>query len=111
MVVVFFFFFSSRRRNTCCALVTVVQTCALPILQQALRYELEIPGLWHMLATAQGRLGNRGEASLALAEEALLRGKTDLALRHAGSAARELTTGSPSWLRTQDIENAAKAKN
>ena len=83
---------------------------ALANLQQALRYEREIPGLWHMLATAQGRLGNRGEASLALAEEALLRGKTDLALRHAGSAARELPTGSPSWLRTQDIENAAKAK-
>src|SRR3546814_1064790 len=29
---VFFFFFSSRRRHTRCALVTGVQTCALPIL-------------------------------------------------------------------------------
>src|SRR3546814_12937920 len=29
--VVFFFFFSSRRRHTRCALVTGVQTCALPI--------------------------------------------------------------------------------
>src|SRR3546814_1937543 len=29
--VVFFFFFSSRRRHTSCALVTGVQTCALPI--------------------------------------------------------------------------------
>src|SRR3546814_1102293 len=28
-----FFFFSSRRRHTRCALVTGVQTCALPILQ------------------------------------------------------------------------------
>src|SRR3546814_3726052 len=28
---VFFFFFSSRRRQTICALVTGVQTCALPI--------------------------------------------------------------------------------
>src|SRR3546814_9573295 len=28
---VLFFFFSSRRRHTRCALVTVVQTCALPI--------------------------------------------------------------------------------
>src|SRR3546814_7696540 len=28
---VFFFFFSSRRRHTICALVTGVQTCALPI--------------------------------------------------------------------------------
>src|SRR3546814_18856161 len=31
MVSFFFFFFSSRRRHTRCALVTGVQTCALPI--------------------------------------------------------------------------------
>src|SRR3546814_4423609 len=30
-VMYFFFFFSSRRRHTRCALVTGVQTCALPI--------------------------------------------------------------------------------
>src|SRR3546814_1074413 len=30
-VICFFFFFSSRRRHTRCALVTGVQTCALPI--------------------------------------------------------------------------------
>src|SRR3546814_6367411 len=30
---VLFFFFSSRRRHTRCALVTGVQTCALPILR------------------------------------------------------------------------------
>src|SRR3546814_15926192 len=34
--VCFFFFFSSRRRHTRCALVTGVQTCALPI--SRLRY-------------------------------------------------------------------------
>src|SRR3546814_10617921 len=31
LVVLFCFFFSSRRRHTRCALVTGVQTCALPI--------------------------------------------------------------------------------
>src|SRR3546814_8115959 len=31
MFYLFFFFFSSRRRHTRCALVTGVQTCALPI--------------------------------------------------------------------------------
>src|SRR3546814_12404687 len=31
----FFFFFASRRRHTRCALVTGVQTCALPIYSQA----------------------------------------------------------------------------
>src|SRR3546814_10713323 len=32
-IVFMYFFFSSRRRHTRCALVTGVQTCALPILQ------------------------------------------------------------------------------
>src|SRR3546814_3384305 len=32
LLTVLFFFFSSRRRHTRCALVTGVQTCALPIL-------------------------------------------------------------------------------
>src|SRR3546814_7736393 len=31
LIILFFFFFSSRRRHTRCALVTGVQTCALPI--------------------------------------------------------------------------------
>src|SRR3546814_10204342 len=35
VVVCFFFFFSSRRRHTSCALVTGVQTCALPIFARA----------------------------------------------------------------------------
>src|SRR3546814_3175693 len=34
MYVVFVFFFSSRRRHTRCALVTGVQTCALPIFRR-----------------------------------------------------------------------------
>src|SRR3546814_8704584 len=31
LIIMIFFFFSSRRRHTRCALVTGVQTCALPI--------------------------------------------------------------------------------
>src|SRR3546814_9653801 len=37
MCCVFRFFFSSRRRHTSCALVTGVQTCALPISSQTLK--------------------------------------------------------------------------
>src|SRR3546814_1549983 len=37
----FFFFFSSRRRHTRCALVTGVQTCALPIYWPAIRRRFE----------------------------------------------------------------------
>src|SRR3546814_7849195 len=42
MLLLFCFFFSSRRRHTRCALVTGVQTCALPILK--LRSLLFVPG-------------------------------------------------------------------
>src|SRR3546814_9386376 len=39
------FFFSSRRRHTSCALVTGVQTCALPIL-----YAKSAPDSWFVTA-------------------------------------------------------------
>src|SRR3546814_1254221 len=39
------FFFSSRRRHTRCALVTGVQTCALPILVSFLDFEKPIAAL------------------------------------------------------------------
>src|SRR3546814_1003800 len=42
MVVSDFFFFSSKRRHTRCALVTGVQTCALPILEDGNRPRREL---------------------------------------------------------------------
>src|SRR3546814_14308968 len=43
---VLFFFLSSRRRHTKCALVTGVQTCALPIWKMADEYLAAIIALW-----------------------------------------------------------------
>src|SRR3546814_3245015 len=40
------FFFSSRRRHTRCALVTGVQTCALPILSNQDKYRKLIASEW-----------------------------------------------------------------
>jgi predicted Zn-dependent protease len=77
-------------------------------LKQALRYEPELTGAWRLLATAEGRLGNAGGASLALAEEALLRGNSGGALSHVKRAIAVLPSGSPSWYRAQDIKSAAK---
>src|SRR3546814_6390765 len=56
----FFFFFSSRRRHTRCALVTGVQTCALPILAQ--NFTLRYP-----LIDGQGNFGSRdGDGAAAM---------------------------------------------
>src|SRR3546814_3495699 len=67
-----YFFFSSRRRHTRCALVTGVQTCALPILQLLIdkgyhplayrlmclqaHYRSELEFSWEGLGAAQTRL-------------------------------------------------------
>src|SRR3546814_6513911 len=50
----YLFFFSSRRRHTRCALVTGVQTCALPISRQHPEISLEIWCGWS--AEILGRL-------------------------------------------------------
>src|SRR3546814_9403628 len=43
LCVLFCFFFSSRRRHTRCALVTGVQTCALPIYRRSDAVGLQAP--------------------------------------------------------------------
>src|SRR3546814_8294302 len=52
------FFFSSRRRHTRCALVTGVQTCALPISRALLAANLEtaLNGLWDVPPLAGDRV-------------------------------------------------------
>src|SRR3546814_6644449 len=80
---VLFFFFSSRRRHTRCALVTGVQTCALPILielvadpadarAKIIRYskrgvqigEVTVRALEHIDSEIEKRLGSRILADL-----------------------------------------------
>ncbi len=57
---------------------------------------------WHELAIAQGRLGELGHADLALAEEALIAGRTGRARALAGRALTRLRPG-PSRQRALDI--------
>src|SRR3546814_4728004 len=61
VVVLFFFFFSSRRRHTRCALVTGVQTCALPILPRR-RMARPASGI---AATAPSAMPRRARPSVA----------------------------------------------
>ncbi|GAB5389823.1 MAG: M48 family metallopeptidase [Alphaproteobacteria bacterium] len=67
-----------------------------------------IPLAWRLLATAEGRLGNEAAAQLALAEESLLRRNWPRARANAEAAARNSKTGSPQWLRAQDVISAAR---
>src|SRR3546814_1037716 len=68
---VVFFFFSSRRRHTRCALVTGVQTCALPIFEAAVEGE-----------------GRRDRDALARIEERILRGAEKVAAAAIDDAVR-----------------------
>src|SRR3546814_12228812 len=71
---VFFFFFSSRRRHTRCALVTGVQTCALPIAiggNQAAFGEIMRRHRNAIYRLAYGPVGDP-EAALDLAQEAFV---------------------------------------
>src|SRR3546814_10032783 len=63
---IFFVFFSSRRRHTRCALVTGVQTCALPILRVPgadlphVQYQLDDPAEYndeHIFVVGTGDAG------------------------------------------------------
>src|SRR3546814_8329001 len=53
-MVLFLFFFSSRRRHTRCALVTGVQTCALPICLTCLEAGIARPEIKFLLISRAG---------------------------------------------------------
>src|SRR3546814_9982328 len=53
-IFIFFFFFSSRRRHTRCALVTGVQTCALPI--YGTNYIATGTKVWPTMASTAARI-------------------------------------------------------
>src|SRR3546814_2470403 len=62
--VVVFFFFSSRRRHTICALVTGVQTCALPIFIPSAALKTNVgnnvdPAIANLLISTLGYISGR----------------------------------------------------
>jgi predicted Zn-dependent protease len=83
---------------------------AIEQLQVAQARERDDSETWHLLGVAWGRLGNLGEANLALAEAAMLENDIPAARRFAREAAKALPQG-PSRLRALDISNAVKKEN
>lgn len=83
---------------------------AIKILTAAKRSERETPELYSQLAIAYGRMGDVARAELSTAEAAMLTGDREIAMQRAESALRQFKTGSPEWLRANDILSFAKRK-
>jgi len=77
-------------------------------LEQALRHEPWLAYAWRHLGIAYGRAGDHGNASLALAEEASRRNNVKGAIQQASRAMDRLPSGSPGWMRAQDIKLLAE---
>lgn len=76
---------------------------AVTVLTTANRYDPENSLTWSQLATVYYRQGNEGMAHLATAEGFVLDGDVKGAMLHANQAVKQLKTGTPSWLRAEDI--------
>ena len=83
---------------------------AIGHLQSALAREHDDADAWRRLGVAFGKLGEMGQADLALAEEALVLGDIPRARVLARRAEKQLPAG-PSRLRAVDIGNAVRKEN
>ncbi len=86
---------------------------ALELLQRVVQAEPDNAFAWRLAATAYGRQGDKGMLSLAMAEAALARREYQEARAHSKRALDILPSGSPNWLRADDVFNASQrgAKN
>src|SRR3546814_7538618 len=93
-----FFFFSRRRRHTICALVTGVQTCALPILTAAFFEQVsrrrDAPFLWHK---QDGRYRSQSWGEIARQVGEISRGLRNLGLQP-GDRVVLVAENRPEWL-------------
>lgn len=76
-------------------------------LESALKTETDNAELYHLLAIVYGKTGQIGRAALALAEEALLNRKYDMAISQAKRAIHFLPKG-PLELRAEDLKEFAE---
>ncbi len=80
---------------------------AIAHLEKASRLEPRNPSTWRQLAIGYSRDDRQGEAALASAEAAINRNRPADARMFTKRALKLLPTGSPGWLRAQDIDGAA----
>ena len=76
---------------------------AIPLLRVAVTREPDLPEGYSQLSIAYGRKGDYAEADLAAAQAAFARGDLKTARELAARAKSRFPTGSPGWVRADDI--------
>ncbi len=84
---------------------------AISLLRVAMQREPDQPNVYTQLAMAYGRKGNIAEADLASAQAALARGDMKTARELAARAKTRFPTGSPGWVRSDDIVSLRPTKS
>ena len=80
---------------------------ATRVLKVTVQRDIENPDAWYNLGLVYSRMGDEPRAQLATAEQLSLDGKPAQAASSAEMAMRGLPTGTPDWLRAQDIALSA----
>lgn len=83
---------------------------AAKVLRAAVARDQENPFAWYQLGVVYAAQGDEPRARLASAEQQVMSGQMAQAVASAEAAERSLPTGSPDWLRAQDIAMAARAE-
>lgn len=85
-----------------------LERAALANLKESVRQDDTYPLTWRLLSAAYGKAGDAGNAALALAEYAYLAQDLPMLRGAIARAERGLKTGTPAWLRLQDLQAQVK---
>jgi predicted Zn-dependent protease len=85
-------------------------TEAKQVLKTAVNRDNEDPFAWYQLGIIYDREGDQARAALATAERSNLEDNPKLALASAQMAMKGIPSGSPDWLRAQDIAMVSRAE-
>src|SRR5207253_9691246 len=83
---------------------------AKQVLKTAVNRDNQDPFAWYQLGVIYDREGDPARAALATAERSNLEGENKLALASAQMAMKGIPTGTPDYLRAQDIAMVSKAE-
>ena len=83
---------------------------AKKVLRAAIGRDNSNPFAWYQLGIVYDREGDTGRAALATAERYNLQGEPRLALVNAEQALKTVPTGTPDWLRAQDIAMVSRTE-